>query len=101
MATVTTPSTATQVVSVENFKVRYGDTLAVDDVCLTINVGELIRTLGPNGAGNTTTVECIGSLRKPDAGSISVLGTDVRADSKEPHERVGVQLQTSLLPDKI
>ncbi len=101
MATITTPSTATQVVSVQNLKVRYGDTRAVDDVSLTINRGEIFGILGPNGAGKTTTVECIGGLRKPDAGSISVLGLDVRTHSKELHERVGVQLQTSLLPDKI
>ncbi len=101
MATITTPSTATQVVSVQNLKVRYGDTRAVDDVSLTINRGEIFGILGPNGAGKTTTVECIGGLRKPDAGSISVLGLDVRTHSEELHERVGVQLQTSLLPDKI
>src|SRR5579875_1026636 len=101
MATLTTPSTATEVVSVEHLKVRYGETLAVDDVSLTINRGEIFGILGPNGAGKTTTVECIGGLRKPDSGSISVLGLDVRAHSKELHERVGVQLQTSLLPDKI
>jgi len=101
MATLTTPSTAKQVVSVQNLKVRYGDTLAVDDVSLTINRGEIFGILGPNGAGKTTTVECIGGLRKPDAGSIGVLGLDVRSDSKELHERVGIQLQTSLLPDKI
>ena len=43
-----------------------------------INRGEIFGILGPNGAGKTTTVECIGGLRKPDAGSISVLGLDVR-----------------------
>ena len=101
MATVTPTSTATEVVSVENLKVRYGDTLAVDGVSLAIKRGEIFGILGPNGAGKTTTVECIGGLRKPDAGSIGVLGLDVRSDSKELHERVGIQLQTSLLPDKI
>src|SRR5579875_1242373 len=101
MATLTTPSTATEVVSVEHLKVRYGETLAVDDVSLTINRGEIFGILGPNGAGKTTTVECIGGLRKPDSGSISVLGLNVRGDAKELHQRVGVQLQTSELPDKI
>lgn len=97
------PSTATAagVVSVENLRVRYGDTLAVDDVSFAINRGEIFGILGPNGAGKTTTVECIGGLRKPESGSISVLGLDPRTHAKELHERVGVQLQTSLLPDKI
>ena len=90
-----------EVVSVQNLKVRYGETLAVDDVSLSIGRGEIFGILGPNGAGKTTTVECIGGLRKPDAGQISVLGLDVRTHAAELRERVGVQLQTSELPDKI
>ncbi len=92
---------AEEVVSVEHLRVRYGDTLAVDDVSLSINQGEIFGILGPNGAGKTTTVECIGGLRKPDSGSISVLGLDVRLNAAELHQRVGIQLQTSELPDKI
>jgi ABC-2 type transport system ATP-binding protein len=92
---------ATEVVSVDQLKVRYGDTVAVNDISLHINRGEIFGILGPNGAGKTTTVECIGGLRKPDSGSISVLGLDPRAHAKELRERVGVQLQTSELPDKI
>jgi ABC-2 type transport system ATP-binding protein len=96
-----TTAVATEVVSVEHLKVRYGDTVAVNDISLHINRGEIFGILGPNGAGKTTTVECIGGLRKPDSGSISVLGLDVRAHADELRERVGVQLQTSELPDKI
>jgi len=89
------------VVSVEHLCVRYGDTLAVNDVSLSINRGEIFGILGPNGAGKTTTVECIGGLRKPDSGSLSVLGLDVRTNAQELRERVGIQLQASELPDKL
>ena len=92
---------ATEVVTVENLRVRYGDTVAVDGVSLSIRQGEIYGILGPNGAGKTTTVECIGGLRKPDAGAISVLGMDVRADRDELRRRVGIQLQQSELPDKL
>jgi ABC-2 type transport system ATP-binding protein len=101
MATLTSPSTATDVVAVENLRVSYGDTVAVDGVSLAIKRGEIFGILGPNGAGKTTTVECIGGLRKPDSGSISVLGLNPRTQARELHERVGVQLQSSQLPDKI
>jgi len=101
MATLATPSTATEVVTVEDLRVSYGDTLAVDGVSLTIRRGEIFGILGPNGAGKTTTVECIGGLRRPDSGSISVLGLNPRTQAKALHERVGVQLQSSQLPDKI
>jgi ABC-2 type transport system ATP-binding protein len=89
------------VVAVEQLKLRYGETVAVDGVSFAINQGEIFGILGPNGAGKTTTVECIGGLRKPDSGSISVLGLNPRAHAHELRERVGVQLQTSELPDKI
>ncbi len=101
MATLTGETTATEVVSVEHLRVVYGDTVAVDDVSFSIRRGEIFGILGPNGAGKTTTVECIGGLRKPDSGSLSVLGRDVRGNAKALHERVGIQLQTSGLPDKI
>jgi ABC-2 type transport system ATP-binding protein len=93
--------TTAEVVSVEGLRVRYGETLAVDDVSFSISRGEIFGILGPNGAGKTTTVECIGGLRRPDAGQISVLGLDVARDRNELRRRVGIQLQTSELPDKL
>ncbi len=94
--------TATEVVvSVDHLRVRYGDTLAVDDVSLSIRRGEIFGILGPNGAGKTTTVECIGGLRKADAGSINVLGLDPRRNRDQLRQRVGIQLQSSELPDKL
>jgi ABC-2 type transport system ATP-binding protein len=78
---------------------RYGDRIAVNDVALEVERGEIFGLLGPNGAGKTTTVEMIEGLREPDAGSISVLGIDARRDLTAVKERIGVQLQTpSLFP---
>src|SRR6202046_1554100 len=89
------------VVSIDRLRVRYGDTLAVDDVSLSINRGEIFGILGPNGAGKTTTVECVGGLRRPDAGQIRVLGLEVPGHRKELRPQVGIQLQASELPDKL
>jgi ABC-2 type transport system ATP-binding protein len=98
----TRTQTATEVVvSVDHLRVRYGDTLAVDDVSLSINRGEIFGILGPNGAGKTTTVEAIGGLRRPDGGSISVLGLDALRNRPELRRRVGIQLQASELPEKL
>ncbi len=101
MAGSATPVAGDEVVSVEHLRVRYGEMLAVDDVSLAIGKGEIFGILGPNGAGKTTTVECIGGLRHGEAGAIRVLGLDVRANASELHERVGIQLQTSELPEKL
>ena len=94
-------TTTDMVVSVDHLRVRYGDTLAVDDVSLSINRGEIFGILGPNGAGKTTTVEAIGGLRRPDSGAISVLGLDALQHRQALRRRVGIQLQTSELPDKL
>ncbi len=56
---------------------RYGDTLAVDDVCLSVAHGEVFGFLGPNGAGKSTLVKMILGLTHPTAGDIEVLGQPV------------------------
>jgi ABC-2 type transport system ATP-binding protein len=89
------------VIDVGHLHKAYGTTVAVDDVSFTVNTGEIFGVLGRNGAGKTTTVECITGLRSPDWGSISLLGLDPRRDRRDLHERVGVQLQHSALPDRI
>ncbi|MBV9802706.1 MAG: ABC transporter ATP-binding protein, partial [Solirubrobacterales bacterium] len=89
------------VIEVADLHKAYGTTVAVDDVSFTVKAGEIFGILGRNGAGKTTTVECITGLRTPDRGSIRVLGLDPRRDARELHERVGVQLQHSALPDRM
>ncbi len=88
------------IVEVKNLTKRYGDVLAVDDVSLVVEKGEIFAILGPNGAGKTTTVESIAGLRTPDSGSVRVLGLDPAKDH-ELKQRIGVQLQAGLLPDRI
>jgi ABC-2 type transport system ATP-binding protein len=91
----------TAVIEVRNLHKAYGDTVAVDDVSLTVRDGEIFGILGPNGAGKTTTVECIEGLRTADRGEISVLGLDPRRDRAELTQQLGVQLQDSQLPDRL
>ncbi|MEU4407623.1 ABC transporter ATP-binding protein [Streptosporangium sp. NPDC023963] len=87
-----------KVIEVNNLRKQYRDQLAVDDVSFTVEEGEIFGVLGPNGAGKTTTVECVAGLRVPDSGTVSVLGGLHRAELKE---QLGVQLQSSTLPEKL
>jgi ABC-2 type transport system ATP-binding protein len=73
----------------------------VDDVSFTVTEGEIFGILGPNGAGKTTAIECAIGLRRPDAGTIRLLGLDPHADQGQVHEIVGVQLQSGALPAKL
>lgn len=89
------------VIAVDHLYKRYHDHMAVQDVSFTVEEGEIFGVVGPNGSGKTTTVECIEGLRKPDRGTVRVLGLDPQRDHRELHQHVGVQLQESALPEKI
>jgi len=88
------------VIEVEDVRKRYGETVAVDGVSFTVEHGEIFGVLGRNGAGKTTTVEIIEGLRRPDSGSVRVLGLDPVRDRKALRNVLGVQLQEGTLPDK-
>jgi ABC-2 type transport system ATP-binding protein len=90
---------ARAVIDVAHLHKAYGATVAVDDVSFTVREREIFGILGRNGAGKTTTVECMTGLRSADRGEVSLLGLDPRRARRELHERVGVQLQHSALPE--
>jgi ABC-2 type transport system ATP-binding protein len=89
------------IVQVEHLRKVYGSTVAVDDVSFEVYQGEIFGMVGPNGAGKTTTVECIEGLRQPDGGHIRVLGLDPHHDGYALRARIGIQLQESVLQDRM
>ena len=89
------------VVEVNELTKQYGSHVAVDGVSFAVEEGEIFGILGPNGAGKTTTVETIAGLRKPDGGTIRVLGLDPQQDRDRLRPLVGVQLQESELPERM
>jgi ABC-2 type transport system ATP-binding protein len=86
---------------VRGVRKRYPKVLAVDDLNLYVERGEVFGLLGPNGAGKTTTLEIIEGLTPADAGSVEVLGLDFRHHGREIRSRFGVQLQSTSLYNKI
>jgi len=89
------------VVVAEGLHKRYGDVAAVDGISFQVRRGEIFGMVGPNGAGKTTTVECVEGLRRPDEGRATVLGLDPWRDARALRERMGVQLQSAGLPQRI
>ncbi|WP_327066680.1 ABC transporter ATP-binding protein [Kitasatospora sp. NBC_01302] len=73
---------------------RYGDKTAVDGLDLRIERGTVTAVLGPNGAGKTTTIETCEGYRRPDAGTVRVLGLDPVRQAAELRPRIGVMLQS-------
>jgi ABC-2 type transport system ATP-binding protein len=89
------------VIECEHVTKSYGDIVAVNDISLNIEEGEIFGLVGPNGAGKTTLIEMIEGLRTPDSGFTRVLGLDPAKDTDELHEKIGVQLQTTSIQPNI
>ena len=88
-------------VDVRHLRKNYGNVAALRDLNLQIEAGEIFGLLGPNGAGKTTAVECMVGLRDADEGEILIGGSDIRRQSTEAKQRIGVVLQSTALPDHI
>jgi branched-chain amino acid transport system ATP-binding protein len=73
----------TAMLEVKGLQVAYGAILAVKNVSLTVNQGEIVTLIGSNGAGKSTTLRTISGLLKPKAGTVTFLGE--RIDGKEGH----------------
>jgi ABC-2 type transport system ATP-binding protein len=82
-------------VEVSGLVMRYGDKVAVDRLDLTVARHTITAVLGPNGAGKTTTLETCEGYRRPQAGTVRVLGLDPVADHRDLLPRIGVMLQGS------
>jgi ABC-2 type transport system ATP-binding protein len=79
----------------------YGQTAAVDGLTLTAGQGAVTGILGPNGAGKTTTIEICEGYRRPDQGTVRVLGLDPVRDARSLRPRVGVMLQSGGIPPSV
>jgi ABC-2 type transport system ATP-binding protein len=79
---------------------RFGSTVAVDGLDLSVRCGEIYGFLGPNGAGKSTVVRILCTLLRPSAGTASVAGYDVTEDPQSVRVRIGVALQDAALDDR-
>ena len=87
------------IIQVQDFRKTYGAFVAVDGISFDVQRGEIFGLLGPNGAGKTSTLESLEGLRRPDGGSLRIAGIDPSRQARQLRALIGVQLQTSGLPD--
>lgn len=88
-------------IKVEHLSKSYANVKAVDHLNLSICRGEVFGLLGANGAGKSTTIECILGTKKQDSGTVSILGMDPQKERKKLFEKVGVQFQEANYQEKI
>ncbi len=82
-----------EVIRTEKLTRRFGDFLAVDGVSFSVNAGEVMGYLGPNGSGKTTTIRMLLGLLRPSDGSAKVLGFDVVKQADQLRAQVGYMSQ--------
>ncbi|MEN8173359.1 MAG: ABC transporter ATP-binding protein [Chloroflexota bacterium] len=88
-------------IQVQDFTKTYRDFKAVKGITFNVYGGEIFALLGPNGAGKTSTLESLEGLRQPNGGRLSVAGIDPAKQHHLLRNIIGVQLQSSGLPDTI
>jgi ABC-2 type transport system ATP-binding protein len=88
------------VIRAEGLTRRFGDTVAVDGLTLSVERGELFGLVGPDGAGKTTTMRLLAGILDPSGGDARVLGHSVRDEAGKVHGRIGYMSQrTGLYAD--
>lgn len=81
-------------IQTRQFRKAYGDTVAVEDLSLSVPTGCLFGFLGPNGSGKSTTIACLTGLLRASGGDITVLGEAMGPDAVAVKRRLGVMPET-------
>ena len=77
--------------AIRNLSKRFGAIVALDDVSLEVNQGEVLALLGDNGAGKSTLIKCISGVHQPDSGIIELGGHSAQIRSPADARRLGIE----------
>lgn len=77
-------------IEIKNLTKKYKDILAVDNLSLNVNDGELISFLGVNGAGKSTTIKMISCISAPTDGDAFINGKSIKKEANEVKKIIGV-----------
>lgn len=88
-------------ISIKGLRKEYKDVVAVDDLNLEINEGELFSLLGVNGAGKTTTIKMLATLTKPTSGDAFVFGNSILTDADKIKGIADISMQETAVARKL
>jgi len=87
------PRTGAPVIETDRLSKRFGDLMAVREVSLSVEKGEIFGVLGPNGAGKSTTIRMLCGILTPSGGNGRVVGCDIRTEAEKIKQRIGYMTQ--------
>ena len=88
------------ILEVADVRKRYGKTVAVDGISLSVNDGEMFGLLGPNGAGKTTLISILSGLSDADGGEVRLFGKRFTRNDRELRRLIGIGTQDlSIYPE--
>lgn len=82
-----------KVIEIRNLEKSYKELKALDGISFDVEEGEIIGLLGPNGSGKSTTINCLLSLLRYDKGTIRIFGKELKPDSYDLKQKIGVIFQ--------
>jgi len=88
-------------IELKNLTKRYGKTLAVNRLSLSVSKGEIYGFIGPNGAGKTTTIRMMGGVLAPTEGCVIIDGINMADDPEDVKKRIGFIPDRPFLYEKL
>ncbi|MDI6782662.1 MAG: ABC transporter ATP-binding protein [bacterium] len=88
-------------IEIQNLTKRFDRVIAVDNLSLTINKGEIFGFLGPNAAGKTTTIKIMTGLLRPTSGIVRIGGFDIQQDALAAKRLIGYVPEDPFVYDKL
>ena len=86
-------------IEIKSLTKSFGDVIAVNNISLSVESGEIFGFLGPNGAGKSTTIMILTTLLKPTSGQALISGFDVKTNPKQVRENIGYVQQESTVDE--
>ncbi len=85
------------VVQTSGLTKKYGSTVALNDVSITVHRGEIYGFVGRNGAGKTTLIRVLTGIANPTSGTFTLLGAKSKAEQKETRKHIAAMVETPAL----
>ncbi|HOY56483.1 MAG TPA: ATP-binding cassette domain-containing protein, partial [bacterium] len=88
-------------IDVQHLTKKFADFVAVNDLFLHVQKGEMFAFLGPNGAGKSTTIKIFTTLLAPTSGEVKINGFDIIAEQNRVRNSFGIVFQDQSLDDEL